>query len=118
MPYEALAGVSGTQVMSADDARAAGLVPKTVTLVTASGRLRLSKRVTTIGRSRECDVVIPDPNVSRTHAEIRHIGTDWFLVDLGSTNGTELNGQEVKRQALAGGDVIGIGTTDITVEVS
>jgi predicted component of type VI protein secretion system len=118
VPYEALAGVSGTQVMSADDARAAGLVPRTVTLVTPSGRLRLSKRVTTMGRSRECDLVIPDPNVSRTHAEIRHIGTDWFLVDLGSTNGTELNGQEVKRQVLGAGDVIGIGTTDITVEMA
>jgi predicted component of type VI protein secretion system len=118
VPYEALGGVSGTQVMSADDARAAGLVPRTVTLVTPSGRLRLSKRVTTMGRSRECDLVIPDPNVSRTHAEIRHIGTDWFLVDLGSTNGTELNGQEVKRQVLGAGDVIGIGTTDITVEMA
>jgi hypothetical protein len=118
VPYEPLAGVSGTQVMSADDARAAGLVPRTLTLVTPSGRLRLNKRVTTIGRSRECDLVIADPNVSRTHAEIRHIGTDWFLVDLGSTNGTEVNGREVKRQALTSGDVIGIGTSDITVEMS
>ncbi|MDX6555223.1 MAG: hypothetical protein QOD86_1418 [Miltoncostaeaceae bacterium] len=118
VPYEPLAGVSGTQVMSADDARAAGLVPQTVTLVTPSGRLRLNKRVTTIGRSRECDLVIADPNVSRTHAEIRHIGTDWFLVDLGSTNGSEVNGREVKRQALTSGDVIGIGTSDITVEMS
>jgi len=116
--YEALAGVSGTQVMSADDARAAGLVPRSVTLVTQSGRLRLSKRVTTLGRSRECDIVIPDPNVSRTHAEIRHIGTDYFLVDLGSTNGSELNGREVKRQMLAPGDVIGLGTTQILVEMS
>ena len=88
-----------------------------MTLTVGSTRTRLTKRVSTLGRSRDCDVVIPDPNASRVHAEVRHIGLDYFLVDMGSTNGTEVNGQLVKRHALADGDTIVIGTTQIHVEL-
>lgn len=116
-PYGALEGVSGTQVISAADARDAGLTQETMTLVVGTTRTRLVKRVSTLGRSRDCDVVVPDPNASRVHAEVRHIGLDYFLVDMGSTNGTEVNGQLVKRHALADGDVIVVGTTEIRVEL-
>lgn len=116
-PNQALAGVSGTQVISADDARQAGLVPETLTLVMNGDRTKVTQRVTTLGRSRECDLVVPDANVSRTHSEVRHIGVDYYLVDLGSTNGTEVNGQIITRHALADGDVIVVGTTEIRVEV-
>jgi hypothetical protein len=118
VPHQALEGVSGTQVISAAEARAAGLSPEQMTLVVGGGtRVVLTKRVSTLGRSRDCDVVVPDPNASRTHAEIRHIGLDYFLVDMGSTNGTEVNGQVVKRHALADGDRIVVGTTEIAVEL-
>ena len=116
-PHQALEGVSGTQVISAADARDAGLTPETMTLVVGTTRTRLTKRVSTLGRSRDCDVVVPDPNASRVHGEVRHIGLDYFLVDMGSTNGTEVNGQLVKRHALADGDTIVIGTTQIHVEL-
>ena len=116
-PPKALEGVSGTQVISAAEARQAGLTQEVMTLVVGSTRHRLSKRVSTMGRSRDCDVVVPDPNASRTHAEVRHIGLDYYLVDMGSTNGTEVNGQLVKRHALADGDTIVIGTTEIRVEL-
>ena len=116
--YGALEGVSGTQVISAADAQEAGLRQETMTLVVGSTRTRLTKRVSTIGRSRECDVVVPDSNASRVHAEVRHIGLDYFLVDMGSTNGTEVNGQVVRRHALADGDAIVVGTTPIQVELS
>ncbi len=116
-PHQALEGVSGTQVISAADARDAGLTAETMTLTIGSTRTRLTKRVSTLGRSRDCDVVIPDPNASRVHAEVRHIGLDYFLVDMGSTNGTEVNGQLVKRHALADGDTIVVGTTQIHVEL-
>jgi pSer/pThr/pTyr-binding forkhead associated (FHA) protein len=43
---------------------------------------------------------------------------DYYLVDMGSTNGTEVNGQLVKRHALAGGDTIVVGTTEIRVELA
>lgn len=116
--HEALEGVSGTQIISAEDAREAGIAQETMTLVVDGRRTRLSKRVSSIGRSRDCDVVVPDPNVSRTHAEVRHIGMDYFLIDAGSTNGLTVNGQRVKRHALADGDVIVMGTTEIRVELA
>jgi hypothetical protein len=116
-PNQALAGVSGTQVISAEDAREAGLVPETLTLVMGADRARVTTRVTTLGRSRDCDIVVPDPNVSRVHAEVRHIGMDYYMVDMGSTNGTEVNGQVITRHALADGDVIVMGTTEIRVEL-
>jgi predicted component of type VI protein secretion system len=117
-PNQALEGVSGTQVISAADARDAGLTQEVMTLVVGTTRTRLTKRVSTMGRSRDCDVVVPDPNASRNHAEVRHIGLDYYLVDMGSTNGTEVNGQIVKRHALADGDTIVIGTTEIRVELN
>jgi pSer/pThr/pTyr-binding forkhead associated (FHA) protein len=66
-----------------------------------------------IGRSRECDIQISDPNASRRHAEIRRDGGTFSLVDLGSTNGTELNGRRTQRAKLSDGDRITIGTTDL-----
>lgn len=114
--YEPLAGVSGTQILSAAEARDAGLVQEEMALMLGGRRYPLTKRASTLGRSRDCDVVVPDPNASRHHAEIRHIGLDYFLVDSGSTNGTIVNGQRVKRHPLANGDVILIGTTELIVE--
>jgi hypothetical protein len=114
----ALAGVSGTQVISAADAQASGLHPETMTLILNGERIPLTKRVTSLGRSRERDVVVVDPNVSRQHCEIRHVGYDYFLIDLDSTNGVSVNGRPVTRHALADGDVITMGATQIRVEVS
>jgi Protein of unknown function (DUF3662)/FHA domain len=79
-------------------------------------RIQIENRVTVIGRSSECDVTVPDQNVSRRHAEIRRIGDGYSLVDLGSTNGTEVNGQRIQETALMSGDVISVGTTSITFE--
>lgn len=114
----ALQGVSGTQVISAADAHAAGLRQEAMTLIVHGTRHRVTKRITTVGRSRDRDIVVPDANVSRNHAEIRHVGYDYFLIDLDSTNGVEVNGQMAKRHALADGDVLLFGTTEVRVEVS
>lgn len=117
-PHHGLAGVSGTQVISAEEARASGLMaPETMVLALEGRRVPLTARVSTVGRSRDCDVVVADPNVSRVHAEVRHIGVDYYLVDMGSTNGTEVNGQVVTRHALADGDTIVMGTSEIKVEL-
>jgi FHA domain-containing protein len=78
--------------------------------------LSLDQGVIVIGRSSGCDVVVDDPNVSRRHAEIRRLGEGYSLVDLGSTNGTEVNGQRVGETSLMNGDVIGVGTTRLTFE--
>ena len=72
----------------------------------------------TIGRSRQSDVVIDDPNVSREHAELRPRGGSWVLTDLGSTNGSVLNGRRIDRpEVVKPGDEIEIGTSVITFEL-
>ncbi len=72
----------------------------------------------TIGRSRQCDVVIDDPNVSRRHAEVSARGGAWVLTDLDSTNGTSLGSRRIEHpEVLQPGDEIEIGTTVITFEL-
>jgi pSer/pThr/pTyr-binding forkhead associated (FHA) protein len=108
--------VSGTQVLSAEQARAAGLVREEVTIYVGGQPNRVARKVTTLGRSRDCDIVVPDPNVSRVHAEIRHEGLEYTLVDLGSTNGVEVNGKRVMRHTLRDGDQVSLGGAEIVVE--
>lgn len=66
-----------------------------------------------IGRDRRCDVVLDDPRVSRRHAEVRLRLGRFTLADLGSTNGTRLNGRPVSEAALADGDLVAIGPATI-----
>jgi FHA domain-containing protein len=71
-----------------------------------------------IGRSRECDVVLADANVSRRHAEIRPSAAGWTIADLGSTNGVLVNGHRIAgSELLRPGDRIALGTADIAFEV-
>ena len=67
--------------------------------------------------SREADIVLQDPNVSRRHAELRRDDGGWQIVDLGSTNGIKVNGRRVDSQQLSAGDQITIGVTDLTFEL-
>lgn len=69
----------------------------------------VSKQTLVIGRSDECDVVLTDAGASRRHAEIRREGDEWVIIDLGSTNGTEVNGRRVSRHRLSPGDRLLIG---------
>ncbi len=71
----------------------------------------LERRVV-IGRSRECDIQVSDPNVSRRHAELRQEGATYWLVDLGSTNGIEVDGHREKRVKLEHGTRFTIGSTE------
>ncbi len=63
----------------------------------------------TIGRSSDCDVVLYDPGVSRRHARIFTQGDEHFVEDMGSSNGTKVNGTIVRRQPLQDGDAITLG---------
>ena len=76
--------------------------------------MRVEKRRVLLGRSRECDIQVEDPNVSRRHAELRQEGSSFWVVDLDSTNGIEVNGQRVKRAKLSSGDSFTVGSTEIT----
>src|SRR6266542_3608147 len=59
-----------------------------------------------IGRSEQSDIALADPGVSRNHARIIREGDDFIVEDLRSTNGTEVNGQPIRRRRLADGDVV------------
>ena len=93
-----------------------GGTAETATLEWAGGIITIDQRVVVIGRSSDCEIRVDDANVSRRHAEVRRIGDGYSLVDLGSTNGTEVNGQRIQETALMSGDVIAVGTTRITFE--
>jgi len=72
----------------------------------------------TLGRSRQCDIVLDDPNVSRQHAELRPRGGSWVLTDLGSTNGSRINGHPVDRsEVVRPGDEIELGATILRFEL-
>jgi hypothetical protein len=72
-----------------------------------------------VGRSRDCDVVLADANVSRRHAEVRPAtGGGWTIADLGSTNGVRVNGRQIAgAEPLAAGDRIVLGTAEIAFEL-
>jgi len=85
-------------------------------LVGDGKRTVLSGDTAVLGRSRECDVVIDDPNVSRRHAEVRRAGEGWVVADLGSTNGVKLNGRRVDEASLSEGDEITLGLAKLSFE--
>jgi hypothetical protein len=81
-------------------------------------RVAVGSEALVIGRLPECDVVLPDSNVSRRHAELRRKGDGVFVTDLGSTNGTRVNGTPVREQLLASGDEVSVGSTKLVFEMS
>ena len=85
-----------------------------VGVLAGDGRsLPVQQRRVLIGRSRECDVQLADPNVSRRHAELRQEGASYWIVDLDSTNGIEVNGRKLKRSKLESGDRVTLGSTEL-----
>jgi len=64
-----------------------------------------------VGRLAECQIQLHDANVSRRHAAFIRLEQGWAISDLGSTNGTRVNGAPAERARLADGDVVEIGLT-------
>jgi len=93
-----------------------GVAREVVTLTANGTRHEVTDSRVVIGRSRDCDVQLPDPNVSRRHAEVRREGSTYWLVDLDSTNGSQLNGRRTARAKLEDGDTITVGSTDLVFE--
>jgi hypothetical protein len=73
----------------------------------------LSAPLTILGRGTDCDLRLVDPGVSRHHAELRVEDGEVVLVDLGSTNGTFVNGQPVRRVTLTDGTRVTLGRTTL-----
>ena len=88
-------------------------VREVVTLTVDGRKHEVSSTSVVLGRSREADVRVADVNVSRRHAEVRQEGAGYWIVDLGSTNGLEVNGKRVDRARLRDGDRITLGATEV-----
>jgi Protein of unknown function (DUF3662)/Inner membrane component of T3SS, cytoplasmic domain len=115
------AGDFGHTMVYSPDREARPLEPaldRRQALLVAEGRRNvLSGERVLVGRSRECDVTVSDPNVSRRHIELRRGNRGWSAVDLGSTNGMKVNGRRIGHAELNPGDRITIGVTDLTFEL-
>jgi hypothetical protein len=81
-------------------------------------RVPLGEQTMVLGRMADCDVVVADPRSSRRHAEIRPSGSGFVITDLGSMNGTLVNGAPIREQPLADGDDIRLGNTMLRFEAS
>ena len=91
-------------------ARYAGIAPQNyagqLSVVYGSERLVVNKDRFIIGRGKQSsDLTIKDPNVSRQHAMIEFLNGQYYMVDMGSTNGVEYNGQRISRRPIAEGDI-------------
>ncbi len=92
-----------------------GGAPRTARMVSNDGRsYPLSIGSTVIGRGDQANLRLPDVGISRRHARLDFDGAQVVLTDLGSTNGTMVNGQRVSACALNVGDIIQFGTTTLT----
>jgi hypothetical protein len=91
---------------------------RNVGLVSGDGRTYpLQMGSTVIGRGDQANLRLPDVGISRRHARLDYDGSQVVLTDLGSTNGTMVNGQRVSAVALNPGDMIQLGTTTLTFRV-
>lgn len=85
----------------------------TVTIKGIDHDIALTGERLVIGRLKACDICLADANASREHAALEREGDGWALVDLGSTNGTTVNGARIDRVRLRNGDRIVIGVSEI-----
>ncbi len=106
-----------TGVVRIDSENVAGAVVWTPVLDIAGRRYTLTKGRTIIGRGSDADITLDDAGTSRQHIEILWDGTRAQVTDLGSTNGSKLNGQKVTKALLEPDSVIEIGRTRIVFRV-
>lgn len=101
--------------LAEEDGPPEALVRERVTLTVDGRTIPVTTGRFVVGRSRECDVRVEDGNVSRRHFELVQEGpTTWAVADLGSTNGTEVNGRRLSgRKRVEDGDRITIGGTEL-----
>lgn len=113
---DARAGLLGCEARFAEGE---GALPPGSLLLPTGDRVPLGEYVVSIGRQHDCTIVLADPNVSRHHAEIRPSGDGFSVVDLGSTNGTRINGNRIPGpHQLADGDELRCGNTIMHFEAS
>lgn len=103
-----------------EERRASGEVPPGGAILVLSGfyaglEIPIDRDWLVVGRGRGADVILAEPTISRAHAAIGCDGEGFFVQDLGSTNGTLLNGVRTQRTLLADGDQIQMGKLQLRV---
>lgn len=89
-------------------------------MIRSNGETRsfsLSKEVTILGRRHDCDLRIPLPEISRRHARLIKQSGELLAEDLGSANGTTVNGQRIQQQRLAAGDRLELGPVTFLIQI-
>ncbi|MBV8691055.1 MAG: FHA domain-containing protein [Actinobacteria bacterium] len=109
---------AGTFLLASEVREAEGGALVGTVVLPGGERVRVLDDAVTIGRLPECEVPLNDQNVSRRHAEVRREGDEFVVVDLGSTNGTKVNGTRVQKQRLNDGDEITVGSSTLRFEAS
>jgi hypothetical protein len=105
-----MAGMAGARPRAGSASLMGG--PARLTDINAGKSYALTADILILGRDEGCDITIDDANVSRRHAQIKKDATGrWKLTDLGSTNGTRLNGNPVSSALLRDGDQVSLGMT-------
>jgi hypothetical protein len=105
-----------TAMLPGETRQARVRAPASLVLVSSGGPGRafpLTQLETSVGRAEESDIALADPGVSRNHARIIREGDDFIVEDLRSTNGTEVNGQPIRRRRLAEGDVVKLANSSL-----
>ena len=111
-------GPAPTPEADGGEASGAGVTDPTLEVrsgVDAGARLALDGGRVVAGRGTACDLVVRDTTVSREHAAFVRRGDAWWVIDLGSTNGTRVNGVRAAEHPIATGDRIELG--DVVVEL-
>jgi hypothetical protein len=106
-----------TGILRVQSENVKGAVAWTPVLDIAGKRYQLTKAHTIIGRGSEADITVDDTGISRKHVEVIWDGSHAQARDLGSTNGSQLNGQPLKKAILEPNSVISIGRTAIVFKV-
>jgi len=82
--------------------------PHTFLIVNGTQVYRLNRKIISIGRHADNDIIVSDPHVSRHHAQLRAAQGYFILLDLNSTGGTSINGEHITQKVLKGGDIISL----------
>jgi len=108
----------GTLQVQAQWREGATAAPTAALVMETGERFEIGDGVFSIGRLPTSSLILNDENVSRNHATIQRDGNGWLLQDLGSTNGTTVNGSPIAEAPVHSGDRIVFGATPSTFEVS
>jgi hypothetical protein len=118
MVYSAVREREPQEQPRSPEQRAAAMVETRAVVSLDDRRYVLDGPRATIGRSKDAECVLRDPNVSRRHAELRRATSgDWTIVDLGSTNGVKVNGRRVASSRLSPGDQVTLGETTFQFDI-